>query len=127
MNEPDPNYTQSPLDVTIFFPLVRREIMRVRRHRRRAQKRGLAATLTPMQWLRTLQAYEWRCAYCRGRFETLDHVVPLRLGGGTTAENCVPCCLEHNQARERLAVMADAALVKVAGLHGNGVNLAAAD
>ncbi len=33
-----------------------------------------------------------RCAYCSGRGETVDHVVPRSRGGGHSWENCVACC-----------------------------------
>lgn len=33
-----------------------------------------------------------RCAYCQGRAETVDHVVPRSRGGGHSWENCVACC-----------------------------------
>lgn len=37
-----------------------------------------------------------RCAYCGGRGETVDHVVPRSRGGGHSWENCVACCLRCN-------------------------------
>lgn len=33
-----------------------------------------------------------RCAYCRLRGETIDHVVPRSRGGAHSWENCVACC-----------------------------------
>lgn len=37
-----------------------------------------------------------RCAYCRGRGDTVDHVVPRSRGGTLSWENCVACCLTCN-------------------------------
>lgn len=37
-----------------------------------------------------------RCAYCGGRGETVDHVVPRSRGGDHSWENCVACCLRCN-------------------------------
>jgi 5-methylcytosine-specific restriction endonuclease McrA len=37
-----------------------------------------------------------RCAYCQGRADTVDHVVPRSRGGGHTWENCVACCVRCN-------------------------------
>ena len=36
------------------------------------------------------------CAYCQGRAETVDHVVPRSRGGGHSWENCVACCARCN-------------------------------
>ncbi len=37
-----------------------------------------------------------RCAYCAGRADTVDHVVPRSRGGGHSWENCVACCHRCN-------------------------------
>ena len=37
-----------------------------------------------------------RCAYCHGRGETIDHVVPKSRGGTHSWENCVACCVRCN-------------------------------
>ena len=37
-----------------------------------------------------------RCAYCRGRGDTVDHVVPKSRGGEHSWENCVACCVRCN-------------------------------
>jgi HNH endonuclease len=66
----------------------------------RARKLDLAATLTPRQWLDTLDYFSWRCAYCLGAdFACLDHYVPVVQGGGTTQANCVPACISCNSAK----------------------------
>ena len=94
-------------DYTPFLPylkpVIEREAARVARQVRRAQRKRLPATLTLEAWLRTLARYEWRCAYCRKQFETLDHLEPIKDGGGTTAENCVPACERCNMERARFA------------------------
>jgi 5-methylcytosine-specific restriction endonuclease McrA len=47
----------------------------------------------------------YRCAYCGGRAETIDHVVPRSRGGGHTWENCVASCARcnHRKADKLLA------------------------
>jgi 5-methylcytosine-specific restriction endonuclease McrA len=47
----------------------------------------------------------FRCAYCGGRAETIDHVVPRSRGGTHTWENCVACCARcnHRKADKLLA------------------------
>ena len=41
----------------------------------------------------------FRCAYCVGRAETIDHVVPRSRGGQHTWENCVACCARCNHRK----------------------------
>ena len=41
----------------------------------------------------------YRCAYCGGRAETIDHVVPRSRGGPHTWTNCVACCAKCNHRK----------------------------
>ncbi|APU13653.1 HNH endonuclease [Actinoalloteichus fjordicus] len=41
----------------------------------------------------------YRCAYCRGRAETVDHVVPRSRGGSHSWENCVASCARCNHRK----------------------------
>jgi 5-methylcytosine-specific restriction endonuclease McrA len=41
----------------------------------------------------------FRCAYCGGRAETIDHVVPRSRGGPHTWQNCVACCAKCNHRK----------------------------
>ena len=79
--------------------LRRDEAKRVASHVHRAQRQNLGATLTVKQWLDTLNQYLWRCAYCGGPFECLEHLVPEQLGGPTTAQNCYPACRACNRRK----------------------------
>ena len=47
----------------------------------------------------------YRCAYCGGRAETIDHVIPRSRGGQHTWQNCVACCAKcnHRKADKLLA------------------------
>ena len=57
----------------------------------------LPATLSLEQWIVTVDHFAGRCAYCRRRrFEMLEHVVSVAIGGGTTAGNCLPACFSCN-------------------------------
>ena len=42
---------------------------------------------------------EWRCAYCRGPAETIDHVMPRSRGGGHAWENVVAACARCNHTK----------------------------
>lgn len=70
---------------------------------KRARRLGLSATLTTDEWMGTIKYFRHRCAYCQRniRFTTLEHFIPLCHGGGTTAHNCVPSCVECNRKKHR--------------------------
>jgi hypothetical protein len=58
--------------------------------------------LTLVEWARTIGYFEDRCAYCGGDWDIVEHVTPLRRGGGTTFVNCLPACQSCNlQKRSR--------------------------
>ena len=64
---------------------------------RRARRMGMAGTLTTLDWQRTLEAFGGCCAYCGEEpAATIDHFIPLAVGGATTQSNCVPSCLVCN-------------------------------
>ena len=79
-----------------------REFKRVHRHVRRAFLNGRVHDLTLNEWLQVLTDYGWRCAYCGGPHESMEHVLPIWLGGGTTVGNCVPCCEGCNERMDRI-------------------------
>ncbi|MFI6030473.1 HNH endonuclease [Amycolatopsis magusensis] len=41
----------------------------------------------------------YRCVYCGGRAETIDHVVPRSKGGEHSWQNCVACCTRCNHRK----------------------------
>jgi len=41
----------------------------------------------------------YRCAYCAGRADTIDHVVPRSRGGQHTWQNCVASCAKCNHRK----------------------------
>lgn len=47
-------------------------------------------------------AYRWRCIYCNGPHESMEHITPLSKGGGTVADNVAPCCIGCNQRESRI-------------------------
>jgi hypothetical protein len=40
------------------------------------------------------------CVYCKGKADTIDHIVPQSRGGGSTWENTVACCFRCNQKKD---------------------------
>lgn len=72
----------------------------VYRNRKRARKAGTESSLTIAQWNEILRLSNGSCHYCHidiGLFHlTIDHVIPLAKGGGTTAQNTVAACERCN-------------------------------
>lgn len=78
------------------YQCIIREIDRVEGQCKHARTLGAGATLTLMDWLITLEDFDWQCAYCQAQpFQIMSHVIPLPLGG-TTPDNCVPACHKCN-------------------------------
>lgn len=77
----------------------RGERHRVNAQMLRAKKAGVPATLTLAQWLETLENFHYRCAYCHGPYECLEHYIPIVEGGGTTFDNCLPACISCNSSK----------------------------
>jgi 5-methylcytosine-specific restriction endonuclease McrA len=53
----------------------------------------------PMTRAALMHRDRFRCAYCGGKADTVDHVVPRSLGGQHTWENCVACCAQCNHRK----------------------------
>jgi len=67
---------------------------------KRSRERGLAGTLTALDWQRSLDFFDQRCAYCgSARAWTIDHFQPLASGGGSIHSNAVPSCSSCNAAK----------------------------
>ncbi|SRR6266568_6887412 len=73
---------------------------RVSEARAQSRRYTLADTLTLDQWLERLHYFAWKCAYCKERPAwCIDHFTHVCHGGGTTADNCVPCCKACSDAK----------------------------
>ena len=63
--------------------------------------RRIKVTLTPfpaLEWKDRLDRFGDYCPYCdtKGHKLTLDHVIPITLGGTNDIWNLVPCCISCN-------------------------------
>ena len=96
---------QDHLDASDHLPKLRkaklehkykREASRIAFQNKRAINLGLPGTLTLEEWIKTLEHFNWKCAYCQGKYVLLEHFIPLEFGSGTTWENCVPSCASCN-------------------------------
>lgn len=66
----------------------------------RANDLGREATLTLEEWKEIVARFGGRCAYClKADGNSLDHVIPLSAGGGSTKDNCVPACRNCNKRK----------------------------
>lgn len=78
----------------------RKELMRVQKQNRRAERLGKLANLTFRQWIKTVLKYGGKCAYCqRAEMHDMEHFVPLKVcgvGRGTSVNNVVPACSACN-------------------------------
>ena len=101
-----PYMARNPEETNTFCPQCftqerKHELHHVKINLKRAEKAGTHATLTLKQWLSILDHFNWRCAYCAGPYEVVEHVLSINLGGGTTALNCVPACVPCNARKDR--------------------------
>lgn len=76
---------------------------RVRNQKRRARLIGNGGTITKEEWQWLKEFYNFTCLCC-GRREpeiklTLDHVLPLTMGGKNVIENAQPLCKSCNSSK----------------------------
>lgn len=96
----EPTETQPVSDARESKIANRGQSRRVEYHNNRASRVGLPATLTVTQWIKTLDHFEWKCAFCsEGAYEVVEHFVPIIHGGGTTEYNCTPACASCNRIK----------------------------
>lgn len=71
------------------------------RRKRRASEKGSNGTITAEEWNSLVEKYGNRCLCCgkRNAKLTLDHVIPLKLGGSHTIDNIQPLCLSCNSSK----------------------------
>lgn len=82
-----------------------REMARLGRFERRVRVRSAPGKFTTAEWLQLKEHYSFRCLCC-GRQEpevrlTIDHVIPLILGGTNSIENIQPLCRSCNSRKGR--------------------------
>lgn len=69
---------------------------------RRAKKKSNGGKITAAEWREVLERYNHTCLCCRekGKKLTMDHVLPLALGGTHTADNVQPLCVSCNSKKQ---------------------------
>lgn len=65
------------------------------------RRRAMGGSFTAEAWEALIALFGHLCAYCRQRFEKLehDHIIPLSKGGLHIAGNLVPACRSCNAAK----------------------------
>jgi 5-methylcytosine-specific restriction endonuclease McrA len=68
-----------------------------------ARKKGSGGKIKPEEWQKLKEFYNYTCLRCHRREPeiklTLDHVVPLKLGGMNTIDNAQPLCKSCNSGK----------------------------
>ena len=71
-----------------------------RRQREEEQGRGI----TVEQWKEMMKFFEWKCAYSGTPLNkdnrTIDHIIPLKIGGLNEPWNCVPMYANYNFSKQ---------------------------
>ncbi len=71
----------------------------IERHVRRSKTHG---KFTPTEWSNLCSKYDNKCLCCGERKKlTVDHVVPIALGGANTIDNIQPLCLSCNSKKNK--------------------------
>lgn len=84
-------------------PWLQREILRLRTAKCRSRKYNTHYDIQLLEWIQTLVDFDGRCAYCGAKHSmTLDHFIPLELGGETVIENLLPACSRCNSRKGSL-------------------------
>lgn len=74
---------------------------RINESKRRAIRRGCGGSISKVEWENLVKKYNYTCLRC-GRNDvklTLDHVVPLVMGGKHLIENAQPLCKSCNSKK----------------------------
>jgi len=91
---------QAKYNVDPIFTLKEKTRGLIKAHARRATQHGLAEHHTHDEWIALCKKYNNRCVCCNKKTKlTLDHVVPLSLGGSDTIENIQPLCGSCNSKK----------------------------
>jgi len=77
-----------------------REKYLLQKAHRRALKMNCKGVCTAEQLKERIAFYGGKCAYCvSGKFESIDHVIPLARGGTNWPSNLRPCCRKCNSSK----------------------------
>ena len=74
---------------------------RVHRHKREALQRNSEGSYTKKEWLDLCKKYGNKCLRCKKEFKklTVDHVIPISMGGTNYITNIQPLCRRCNSIK----------------------------
>ena len=77
------------------------ETIRQHTRNRRAKLKNSFGTITKQEWQDLLETYNYTCLKCKRNDVSLslDHVVPIVLGGTNTIDNAQPLCKSCNSSK----------------------------
>jgi len=76
------------------------EKTRIKNQKRRAKIANSYGTYTINEWKQLCKLYDYRCLACGKKTKlTVDHVIPLDLGGANTIDNIQPLCKSCNSKK----------------------------
>lgn len=69
--------------------------------KRKSRQKGLPVQFSKADWEKSLEFFEYKCAYCGKQENQLqkEHVIPTVKGGGYIKNNIVPSCLKCNYSK----------------------------
>ena len=76
-----------------------RDKIKIYMHNANVRRRAITrlGKITKAEWLALVAAFDYCCAYCTKRVSlTIDHVVPLIMGGEHSIDNVLPACVSCN-------------------------------
>jgi len=75
-----------------------KEYSRAQTHKHLAIKRGATPVYISPTALRShMSSFGDKCYYCGGKYEQIDHIVPLSKGGAHSLDNLAPACAKCNR------------------------------
>lgn len=78
-------------------------------HKYKARKKGVLDNLTYADWEKTLQFFDYKCAYCGSSLDEkemqFEHIIPVVDGGETMLGNIVPVCSKCNSSKGKKKVL----------------------
>lgn len=78
-----------------------KEKLKIRNHRRDAEKQKLEHNFTKKEWEECKKHFEYKCAYCGEKLLlTQEHFIALHNGGEYTKNNIIPACRSCNSSKQ---------------------------